>query len=240
MINGQSAGKSFAYILGVFLGDGCVTTTGRNADSGSAIPAFKLNTIDADFADATKKALNDISDHNVGISVYAVSKSSKPNHSLWVCDADLCHVLNRDTLKKQIIPDYVWKWERPNKLAFIAGLMDSEGFVAQKTGGTTGRSFYMGFKSCDEWVPDFIRLLHHVGIQIGKVQQEKPRKPGYKAPTRFSIKMQSWVDSGARFNIARKQERVDRWAAAVPYTERSRYPRKLTSETNMPNTPVVA
>jgi hypothetical protein len=237
---GQSAGKSFAYVLGVFLGDGCVTTTGKNADSGKSVPVFKLNTIDADFANATKKALSELSDKSVGISVHAVSKSSKPNHSLWICDADLCHNFDRDTQAKRIIPEYVWGWCRENKLAFIAGLMDSEGFVAQNKGGATGRSFYMGFKSCDEWVPDFIRLLNHVGILIGKVQREKPRKPGYKTPTRFSIKMQSWVDSGARFNIARKQERVDRWAACVPYTERSRYPRKLTSEANMPDTPITA
>lgn len=25
IINGQSAGKSYAYLLGVYLGDGCVT-----------------------------------------------------------------------------------------------------------------------------------------------------------------------------------------------------------------------
>lgn len=231
---GQSAGKTFAYILGVYLGDGCVTQTG----SGSV--AFKLNTIDEDFAVATKTALEMLTDKNVGMCIHAVKGSAKPNHAVWVCDREFCNVLKEDTLNKRIIPDYVWKWPRENKLAFIVGLMDSEGFVAQKTGGKTGRSFYMGFKSCDEWVPDFIRLLNHVGIEIGKVGHEKPRKPGYKAPTRFSIKMRSWVDSGARFNIARKQDRVDRWAATEPYSERSRHPRKVTSEANMPNAPIAA
>ena len=76
--------------------------------------------------------------------------------------------------------------------------------------------FYMGFKSCDVWVPDFVKILKSVGIEIGKIGIEKPRFPGYKTPIRFAIKMQSWIDSGARFNIVRKQARVDEWAATVP------------------------
>jgi hypothetical protein len=74
----------------------------------------------------------------------------------------------------------------------------------------------MGFKSCDAWVPDFIRILHSVGIATGKVGIERPRRKGYKTPIRFAIKMQSWIDSGARFCIARKQQRVDEWAATTP------------------------
>lgn len=235
---GQSAGKSFAYILGVYLGDGCATITGRSGPGGT--PCFRLNTIDEDFALSTKAALEDISDKNVGISKTAVPRSKNPNYGLWICDSDLYHALRNDTEKKMAIPKYVWEWPLENKLAFIGGLMDSEGFVAKKTGANTGRSYYMGFKSCDVWVPDFIRLLHSVGIRTGKISQEKPVKAGYKIPTRFHIKMQSWVDSGARFCIRRKQERVDLWASTEPYSERSRYPRKLTSEANMPDTPMVA
>ncbi len=82
---------------------------------------------------------------------------------------------------------------------------------------------------------DFVRVLQSVGVQIGKIGVEVPRKPGYKTPRRFTVKMQSWVDSGCRFNIARKQKRVDLWAATEPYSQRSRFPRKVSSETNMPN-----
>ena len=104
---------------------------------------------------------------------------------------------------------------RETKLAFIVGLMDSEGFVAGNF-NHTGRRFYKGFKSCDVWVPEFVQILNSVAILVGKIGIEKPLKPGYKTPRRFAIKMQSWVDSGARFNIARKQKRVDEWAATTP------------------------
>lgn len=203
--------------------------------SGYTSTVFRLNTIDKDFAEATAQALEELTGRRPNIREHPV-KRGRNNHALSHACPDLCRALVEDTISKAVIPAYVWWWGRDNKLAFIAGLMDSEGFVAAKSGCHTDRRFYMGFKSCDEWVPDFVRLLHHVGIQTGKVSQEKPRKEGYKVPTRFHIKMQSWVDSGARFSISRKQERVDAWAACEPYSQRSRFPRKLTSEANMPGT----
>lgn len=221
---GQSAGKSYAYLLGVYLGDGCVTTQGGKL-------VFKLNTIDEDFALATQTAIREIG-LDAAIYKHEVKKSSKPNYALWCGCEGFAERLRIVTNNKTVLP-IPWdrEWSLDEKKAFIVGLMDSEGFVAEKSKHKTGRAYYMGFKSCDVWVLDFIRLLQSVGLKIGKVQTEKPYKPGYKAPTRFHIKMQSWVDSGMRFNIKRKQDRVDRWALTEPYSERSRYPRKLTSET---------
>lgn len=225
---GQEAGKSFAYVLGVFLGDGCVTTW-RSAGKTDRL-LFRLNTIDEDFAQATKAALADLSSYKVTLWSHAVSKSSKPNWALALGDRVLCERLVADTEAKRVIPAYVFDWPRRLKLAFIIGLMDSEGFVAANA-NHTGRRFYMGFKSCDEWVPDFIRILHSVGIVVGKMGVEKPAKPGYKTPRRFAVKMQSWVNSGARFNISRKQSRVDQWAATEPDPRGLRFRAKLSPET---------
>lgn len=221
---GQSAGKNYAYLLGVYLGDGCVTVH-------NGYPAFRLNTIDEDFAQAVKAALEAISTYRANLSCHAVKKSSKPNWSLTFRDGTFCQRLQADTDKKSKIPDYVFGWERPLQQAFVVGLMDSEGYVAEKTQHKTGRAYYMGFKSCDVWVLDFVRLLQSMGIKLGKVSQCPPYREHYKTPTRFHIKMWSWIESGMRFNIQRKQSRVDRWAATEPYTERSRFPRKLSSET---------
>lgn len=221
---GQEAGKTFAYLLGVYLGDGCVTRTG----SGKLI--FRLNTIDQDFAEAVKFALNDISAVHVNLTCHAVKKSKKPNWALGCQDGDLCARLVEDSHSKRVIPNYAFGWPKHLKLSFIAGLMDSEGFVAANR-NHTGRRFYMGYKSCDEWVPDFVRILNSVGIEIGKIGVEKPRKPGYKTPRRFTIKMQSWIDSGARFNIARKQARVDEWAATEPHPLGRNFRPKVSPET---------
>jgi hypothetical protein len=225
---GQEAGKDFAYILGVYLGDGAVTIARSTGRSDRLM--FRLNTIDEEFAQATKSALSGLSDYKVSLCRHAVSKSSKPNHALALGDRALCERLVADTEKKRIIPSYVFGWPRELKLAFIVGLMDSEGFVAANS-NHTGRRFYMGFKSCDPWIMEFVSLLQSVGIEVGKIEVEKPLKPGYKIPRRFAIKMQSWVDSGARFNIARKQRRVDEWAATEPDPRGLRFRAKSTPET---------
>lgn len=203
---GQSAGKTWAYLLGVYLGDGCVTTNNGR-------PVFRLNTIDRDFAEATKEALSTLTEKAVTICTHAVSKSSKPNHALNCGDVAICEALKAETDSKDKLPDWIFTAPKDVKLAFIAGVMDSEGYVSVKQG--RGQAC-MGIKSTDLWFLDFVRLMQTVGVLSGKVGVEKPNKPGYRTPRRVTIKMRSWVDAGAYFHIARKQERVERWAA-MPY-----------------------
>lgn len=211
---GQSAGKSWEYITGVYLGDGCVTKAGRTP------LAFRLNTIDLDFAEATRAALRNLTSRAVIINTQAVKKSAKPNHALWCGDFAICARLREETDSKAKLPEWIWTVDRDGALAFIAGLMDSEGFVSRNSHGST----YMGFKSTDPWFYDFIRVLNRAGIEVGKVGVERPLKAHYRTPRRFHIKLTSWVNSGAYFSIARKQGRVDAWIAS-----------QLTSETNMQN-----
>jgi hypothetical protein len=229
---GQSAGKDFAYVLGVFLGDGCVTPKEKHrlASGEFHYPAFRLNTIDEDFAKATAEALHQVSDYKVTLNRHEV-KGGQPNHALRCGDPELCAILLRDTGCKQHLPEYVKTWPRENQLQLVNGLMDSEGYVAEIKNRITDRRYFMGFKSCDVWVPEFHRLMESLGIMASSVKTLKPAKAHYKTPILIRIKMQSWVDSGARFNIRRKQERVDRWAACEPYSQRSLYPRKPASET---------
>jgi len=220
---GQSAGKSFAYLLGVYLGDGCVTT--MSAKGGRyTYTVFRLNSIDPDFIEATRAALADLGVERIWVSCHPVKKSSKPNHSLTAKAENLCDEMVFATYAKTKLPP-MKGWTRAEKLAFVAGLMDSEGFVAANS-NTTNRRFYMGFKCCDPWVPEFRDLLESLGIRTGKFSTEAPLRDGYKAPQRFAIKMQSWIDSGAKFRIARKQNRVDEWGAAGAYERRARFPRQ--------------
>lgn len=233
---GLSAGKSYAYLLGVYLGDGCVTDQ-ISRNSGPEIkyyPVFRLNTIDEEFAEATRLVLMDFTDRPISIHKHAVTKSKNPNYSLRCGDPEICEHLKMVTENKSIIPDFVHAWTKDDRIAFIEGLMDSEGFVGERKKEITNRRFYMGYKSCDIWVPDFLKVLGSVGIRFGKVSTEIPLKAGYKIPTRFTIKMKSWIASGAKFRINRKQSRVNEWASADAYTTRARHPRRLSPETNTP------
>jgi len=217
---GQSAAKSYAYLLGVFLGDGCVSNE-----------RYAQNTIDKDFADAVAKAFADLTDRPVWITHQETPKKGQKCSPSWtvVCgDRDLARQLVADTGGKRRIPSYVFGWDIELRKQFIVGLMDSEGYVAansDKGWSRTNRSFHMGYKSCDPWVPELVLLMKGVGLRLNKVALCPPLKPGYKTPTRFTIKMQSWIDAGMRFNIARKQSRVDEWGSIGPYERRSLNPR---------------
>lgn len=224
--NGQSAGKSFAYLLGVYLGDGCVTQT-------NGLPCFKLNTIDEDFAKATAHAIREVCDGHPTINGPYQDKrfpKSKPQHQLYCGNRWLCSELKRQTEDKRQIPAWIFTANGEERRAFIAGLMDSEGFVAETKATWTNRRFYMGFKSCDVWILDFVRILELTGIRVGKITTEEPRKAHYKRPTYFRIKMQSWVTAGAYFNCSRKQKRVEEWASVGPYVLRRRYPKAILNE----------
>lgn len=214
--------KDWAYILGVYLGDGCVT---RHKNQ----KVFRLNTIDSDFAEATKNSLINLKPHSVNICKHSVKKSTNPNHALRCAAPDLCARLVDDTQGKQVIPAYVWEMPIDAKREFIAGVMDSEGFVAAKTSYAnnrkTGRGYYLGIKCCDKWINDFAKILQSIGVEVGKMSDEAPLHKGYKTPTRFHVKIQSWVDAGCYFKIRRKQVRIDEWAATEPYTQRALYPR---------------
>lgn len=216
---GQSAGKSWEYLVGVYLGDGCVTYTGD-----IRYPVFRLNTIDEDFMLATKGALHDLTDRHVSVSHETVQRSPKhsANWALRCGDPEICALLKSQTDEKRKLPDWVWGADQDARLAFIAGLMDSEGYVSRQFGRRPGL-FFMGFKSTDVWFDDFVRLLHMSGILTGKVGAEAAIKPHWRPSKRVTIKMASWVRSGAYFNIARKQAKVDEWLA------------QLTSEANTPD-----
>ncbi len=216
----QSAGKSWEYLVGVYLGDGCVTTGPRGRTW------FRLNTIDRDFAEATKIALQQHTDRAVTICTHPVKKSSKPNHSLSCSDLEICRRLVKETNGKQKLPDWIWTADHDGLLAFIAGLMDSEGYVA---GRSPSDPYYnpgmvmMGFKSTDVWVMDFVKVLNKAGIEVGKVTVEKPQFEGRRVPIRFAIKIATWWRVGAYFCIARKQGKLARYV-------------QLASEANTRNT----
>lgn len=200
---------AWAYLTGVYLGDGCVYNH-------QGYLVFVLSVKDQDFAHATRDALKRLSSHTVSICGFQDRRfaGAAPAHRLRCGDPKLAQALRDQTDNKQRIPDWLFDAPTEQRLAFVAGLMDSEGYVCLKDNrqGAT-----LGFKSTDVWFEDFLRLLQSLGIMHGKVGVEKPRKPGYRTPRRISIKLASWVRAGAYFRIGRKQERVERWAAMSRY-----------------------
>ncbi len=149
---GQSADKSYAYLLGVYLGDGYVAKSG----------VFTMTTIDLDFAQAVHDSFADL-----GIDTKisdprrdARFSKSRSYYNLHSQVSDVCERLVTETQTKQAIPAWAFDADIELRKQFIAGLMDSEGFVAKVNRAgrkETNRDYYMGYKSCDVWVPDLIK-----------------------------------------------------------------------------------
>ena len=205
---GQSAGKAWAYLIGVYLGDGCVYNH-------QGYLAFVLSVKDEDFVEATQAAISEMSDRPVQRNTYQDPRfpNAAMQYRLRSGDVRMCAALREITKDKKEIPAWLFSAPKDERLAFIAGLMDSEGYVSIEKGGRRGT---LGFKSTDDWFEDFLRLTQSVGIIHGKIGIEKPRKAGYRTPRRVSFNIRSWVEAGGYFNIERKQRKVVEWLS-LPY-----------------------
>ena len=76
VVSRPGASKSFAYVLGVYLGDGAVTLWRMASRTDRLV--FRLNTIDEDFAKATRAAIADLSDYKVSLSCHPSSQEQEP------------------------------------------------------------------------------------------------------------------------------------------------------------------
>lgn len=212
--------QAWAYLLGVYIGDGCVTTNrGRLC--------FRLNTTDEDFRKATAAALSILTPYAATCSPSQRRKDMphiKLNYPLVCGDPELCRRLVEATDSKTKIPELPIDTERE----FVAGLMDSEGSVNEQRTKRTNRRFDISFKQCFDqntkmpWIYDFHALLERIGVKPGKVGIGKPYRSHYKTPYRFGINIQSWIDALCYFKIKRKQDRIALWASMPAYAIRDK------------------
>jgi len=205
-INRQPAGKkkALAYITGVYLGDGCLTHLKNDSYKKNDLYRFTLNTIDYDFAEKTKESLEQILSEKIKIYTYPVSKSSNSNNQLTARYAEPLFFLKEESWYRNRIPPFIWKMNRKIQKEFIAGVLDSEGFVSKNGKG----SIYMGVKACDLFIDEFIKMLKSHNVKIGKRSIEKPRQEGYKAPIRYTINAESFWKAQLYLYIDRKMSRL--------------------------------
>lgn len=209
-MNGQSAGKNFAYILGVYIGDGCITKPKTHPEYPYV---FRLEVIDEDFAVATKEALEALGCKTNFRKSYRERYKQGYTFVTETRNKELTKTLKEDTNNKTVIPEYVYSWDKENKLAFIAGLMDSEGFVAKRTKllANGQQNYRMGIKMDYNILKQFKPIMQSVGIVTGKFTITKPKWITNVQTASLSIKMPSWINSGAYLNIHRKSDRIEEY-----------------------------
>lgn len=199
-----------AYLLGAYLGDGSVSFAPQHGNY-----FFSLNAIDKEFVERVAISLEEYfgKKPSVFLDKTGGGWEKRGTRPLWKTVAygkNKCQYLRDITHDKTVIPKCVWESSRDKQRAFISGVMDSEGYVGRHHNRETGRVQYlMGIASTDVWLEDFIRLLEEHGVKCGKRYKEKQVKPWHKPKFRYKINTMSWIKSGCKFTIIRKNERLN-------------------------------
>ena len=217
---------SFAYLMGVYLGDGEINKNYK-------FEVFRLNTKDKDFAETTKQAILicrgdeynlkkstaytgklrklTLTEHEVTMrKVYKVKPANYFN--VYASSAKLFKKMAKMTNNKTKFPKEIFNWTKEERKYFIIGQMDSEGYVAKPNKNkslitSTGRSVHMGFKITDTYIfKNFLKLLDMSKIEYGKIGSHPTKN---KIAYRITIKLQSWINAGFFF-INQKKTRFNR------------------------------
>jgi len=211
----QSAAKTssltnrLAYLIGVYLGDGSITFSKNNSNN-----YFSLNAIDEDFIKHTVVCLEEYFGKKPSSFLDKSGggwkkRGTKPLWKTVVYGKEKCKWLVEITEDKRVIPEIIFKAPKHIQKWFIAGVMDSEGYVGKHYHKEYDKYQYlMGICSADVWLEHFIEMLEQHGVKTGKRYKEKQIKPWHKPKFRYKINTMSFIRSGCFFTIKRKIDRL--------------------------------
>lgn len=195
-MNRKPADKTYAYLLGCFFGDASVFRRGNTY-------AYSFECIDKEFIDKVAKCLSDFL--NKDVHVHRRTDTNK--YYLQVCSKKF-KVFIDDTAGCRYIPDYVYQWSNDLKKEFLEGVLDSDGWVSERSNPNGNTNWMMGYGTTYSWAYDIKRMLQSFNVVCGKTR-EIPTKN--KTQLVFTINLKSFIESGLRFNIERKQKRLNHY-----------------------------
>lgn len=201
MINGQSAEKNYAYLLGLYFGDGHIE---KRSDNNYI---FRLQAIDKDFVEYAANILSIETGRDA--KVKEVKRKTSSGNLVYTCSVGSIYFkkIYEDTQRKQLIPQYVFSWTKDIQLAFLEGIMDSDGYMSARTNGSNWR-FECGYRTTFVWALAIKKIFALVGIETKKlieIPQKAPKKDIYG----FRVNLKSLAKSDFVFHLTRKQNRLN-------------------------------
>lgn len=196
-------GSAFSYLIGVLMGDGCTYEK-----DGKIV--FHLKTIDQDFADKVESCLRacrpEIKISRTIQQQHPTAYGKKPLHYVTTYD-EIARILREVTHNKTFVPICVPRY-------FLQGFLDSEGFVSIHHDDKTGTiRLQVGMCKSGEYFHTIKKMIEKEGVKTQKTQIQ--RLPSGKVINRVRFNPQSFLESGLKFSIARKQNRLDAYRKAV-------------------------
>lgn len=200
-----------AYIFGVYIGDGCIW------DNGKGLNVFGLEAIDKDFVQYTAKCLRNLTGKRCRVR----SRKYEEKQDTWrvqVSHQDLINKLFHDTHAKTHIPKIILNAPNVLKRAFVAGVLDSEGYVSMSKRHTYNNydvfDMQIGVCACDCWLYELHKMLQDMGVQVGSVVRSDTSSG--RIALRFIVNKRSFIQNKLYFRVARKQDRIDYYKSIFP------------------------
>ncbi len=199
-------GNALSYLIGVLMGDGCTYEK-----KGKIV--FHLKAIDGDFIDEVEKRMKQYKpEMKIARSIQKQHPSAygkKPLFYLTTYD-EIALYLREITHNKTVVPSSALEYPKD----FLEGFLDSDGFVSVNHTPKTGTiRLQIGIAKSGDYLHTIKRLFEEMGIKSGKTQTT--RTSHGKIVYRVRFNPQSFLESGLRFHIFRKQNRLDLYRKAV-------------------------
>lgn len=204
--------QALCYIYGVYFGDGSVVYRSAG-ENGIPNKCFTVQVIDRDFRDYVVEQ-GKIAFPDALVNTY---EGDRPGKGIvyHVRIERVGHMIETVTGKRTIIPNLVYS-TRANTMAFIEGLLDSEGWVTDTTYLKKNElACSIGFCITSELAHEFKRMIETLGIKVGKMHTKKIKSGKIAKQMHFSTA--SFLESGLQFHSWRKQRKIEghRWARKV-------------------------
>lgn len=203
----ESGNLDLAYLLGMYLTDGCVKWT----KSGQ----FRLKSIDKDIAENIAMIGYRLFGHMPIISFQKNGGTSKGNHyEVSIYSKDLCKWLEDSTDHKRYLPPFVYGESVEWRKEFLAGLLDGDGwcsvsFVRKKNNPTGNASWWASIGLCgmtDTYMNGMSKFFATMNIDFS--HYDSITKAG-TSMREYKLKTSSFVENNLYFRCKRKSDKLD-------------------------------
>ena len=208
----QSAGiielsQDSGYLLGVYLGDGAVSHP-----KGNRSLHFELSVVDQDFAQTVSDAVKSVLDRDIKVkwNMHKLTKCGG-QYRVRFSDQNFCSWLETQTDKKNKLPECIPRECGSVTKRFLEGLLDSEGFVSQYKELQPKHkrpTFKLGIAMTSVWLDELMGYFALFGVH-SYARRCRLRGKSKKPCIEYTMSLPDFIKSGLRFNIKRKQDRVD-------------------------------
>ena len=195
------------YLLGVYFGDGSIRHRDNNYE-------FSLGTIDYEMAEKIANIVEDI--RGIRPNITGKVEVKKMFYRLSFGYENLLKWIYEETNNKQKIPEFLFSLPDKKLKYFLAGYMDTDGFVCERKNklakSDRNMGWSAGWNTVSLWADDMRRLFNKVGILSGSFRKRRPDdNPKHKDRYDCNLLIESFAKSGLPLVVKRKQQRVENY-----------------------------